>query len=170
MKLYIKRSSGVSSVFRSNQYAPGHQVVLITEDNTEVEITQFVHLHTTNGILLPVDCVVDLIRETAREFVCAIRDYDERCYGGLELDDYLALCEYAGKLLPSTWFDDHNVWVVNSVADWCEELCADCGYLRSVPDFMKCHINFSAIADDLFLDGGYSCVELEDNYFIIYSE
>lgn len=88
-----------------------------------------------------------------------MQGYDAGVYGGLEPEYYWALCESCGAVLDPGWFYARSVYVVDSVEEWCEELCEDSGCLWSVPDFIRRNIDFGGIAQELFLAGDYTAVE-----------
>ena len=57
-----------------------------------------------------------------------------------------------------TLISEHNF------KDYCEELCGDCYDMRSIPDFIKYHIDWKGVTNDMRSD--YSEIEIEGKTYL----
>ena len=99
--------------------------------------------------------MADLIDEQGLELVTAAME----CTSSTDVDSI------------RTMIEDNYCGAHGSLADWAEEMCSDLysGEMDKLPDFIKYHIDWAAVAQEL-LGGGYQEARINGTHHIFHND
>ena len=152
-------------IYRKAVFNPElHDLVIYFEDeDEEINVSKSVYGEHHNDVTYMLEAALQFI-QTARE----VADDDEtdcRC----SLYQFLQLAKHNNELYDFDFATDNNFYEVDSLEEWAEEYCIDCGYFDSkIPGLIRDNIDWKGVADDL-LQYDYSEIKADNGNYIIWN-